>query len=68
MPQQIGSQFRETMAEANYELVARIDEDEVILKDRTLGTEELWVRHDDYAGWTLEIDGVGYEFVTSCYM
>jgi hypothetical protein len=64
MPKKYGSQYRETLEEAGYKLVARIDEDQVILEDET-GKRELWFKHDDNPGFTVEIDGVGYEFVRS---
>ncbi len=70
MGKQIGSQFRETLAEAKYTLVAWAGDDgdedrsQVVLADED-GKQELWGRNDHHSGWTVEIDGVGYEFCHS---
>jgi hypothetical protein len=64
---QIGSQYREDLFEAGYSLHKRVTEDEVILKDDFNGQLERWTRNDDYAGYVIEIDGEGYEFVRSHY-
>ena len=60
----IGSQIRETLEEAGFELIER-NGDEVILKEIETLNLELWVKSDDYAGYVVEIDGVGYEFINS---
>jgi hypothetical protein len=58
---QIGSQFRQTLSQAGYKLVKYLGDGEVILQNED-GGHELWFKHDDNAGWTIEIRGVGYEF------
>lgn len=60
---QIGSQNRETLEDAGLRLVAGMDDGEVILADGD--KRELWQRNDHFAGYVVEIDGVGYEFVRS---
>jgi len=42
--------------------VGRPNAGEVILEDES-GKRELWAANDDHAGYTVEIDGWGYEFV-----
>ena len=59
----IGSQTRETLQEANAQLVARIDDDTVVIRDLGLKRLDVYAKRDDYAGYVIEIDGVGYEFV-----
>jgi hypothetical protein len=63
MPRQLGSQFRETLEEAGYDLIS-LSEDgsEAILQDEG-GKLEVWGRNDHSAGWVVEINGVGYAFV-----
>lgn len=61
--QKIGSQYRETLEEAGYELLGfEDDEATAILRDPDSGEESLWYRHDCHAGYTVEIQGVGYEY------
>ena len=55
--------MRETLEEAGYTLVAHTHHNEVILKDGDNVHLEVWQKHDDHAGYTVEINGVGYEFV-----
>jgi len=66
----IGSQTRETLAESGYSLIGRIDVNEVILQDSadSGGKPELWTQRDDFAGYVIEIDGIGYEFVRTALM
>jgi hypothetical protein len=69
MARQIGSQYRETLAEAGYTFIRWEggEEDpkaEAIIADAD-GKQERWVRCDDSAGWTVEIERIGYEFVHS---
>ena len=59
----IGSQFRETLAEAGYHIAGR-DGEEVILADGA-GKLEVWVAKNDYAGYVIDIDGIGHEFCRS---
>lgn len=60
----IGSQKRETLKESGYTFISDLGNNEVCLSDEN-GKLELWVANDDHAGYTIEIDGVGYEFVSS---
>lgn len=60
----IGSQTRQELEYSDYKMRQRINAEEVILMAYD-GVLQLWVANDDYAGFVLEIDGVGYEFVTS---
>ena len=59
----IGSQMRELLNESGMILHERRSPTEVILFDPIAKTLELWSMNDDHAGFTIEIDGVGYEFV-----
>lgn len=59
----IGSQYRETLAQAGYRVHERLNSQEVILEEISSGDLELWTLKDDFAGWVVEIDGKGYEFV-----
>jgi hypothetical protein len=61
--QQFGSQYRETLAESGYELLGFEDaKATAILRDPDSGEEALWYRNDQHAGYTIEIQGVGYEY------
>jgi len=62
---QIGSQNREKIEDTDYEVVKTLAGGEVILKDKTNGKLELWAESDDFAGYVIEINGMGYEFVSS---
>lgn len=71
MAQTFGSQYRETLSEAGYTLATRpelvdygIEAGGLVLLDPD-GIPELWVAHDDHAGYTIEVDGTGYEFCHS---
>jgi len=61
------SQIRKTLDEAGYEL-QYLESDEqgepcqaVLLSDT--GVLEVWYVCDDHCGYTIEIDGIGYEYV-----
>jgi hypothetical protein len=56
-----GSQRREGFHEAGYTLRA-YDGDRAILADAD-GQLEVWAASDDYAGYVVEIGGIGHEFV-----
>jgi len=63
----IGSQIRENIKETKY-IVDIIEGDEQIGRNAYLynlktGKYELWTERDDFAGYVIEIDGIGYEFV-----
>lgn len=62
---QIGSQRRETLEEAGYILHKRISTTEVILMDTDSLKMELWFVHECNPGYTIEVEGVGYEFARS---
>ena len=59
----IGSQKRETLAESGMRILKRWSKKEVILTDDT-GIEEVWYENDHFAGYVIEINGKGYEFLT----
>lgn len=58
-----GSQIKETLEEANYSIYDKDSPDEIILQDNDTGTYELWAPNDQYAGYVIEIAGVGHEFI-----
>ena len=60
---QRGSQIRETLEEANCHLVGTLPNGGVIVFDHDTNKADVYQEHDDHAGWTLEIEGVGHEFV-----
>jgi hypothetical protein len=63
---QIGSQTREKIENTEYK-VSAIEGNETTGRNAILlradGKEELWTENDDFAGYVIEIDGAGYEFV-----
>ena len=61
---QIGSQSREEYREAGYKLV-QFNKDHTLTVKNDSGGLELWQPNDDFAGYTLEVHGFGYEFVRS---
>ena len=63
--QDIGSQKREKLEETDMEIAQRISSREIILKDKINNQHELWIENDHFAGYVIEIDGKGYEFVRS---
>lgn len=61
-----GPQFREPITESEYwiyQWVGDVPGEQVILV-RNGGSVELWHRNDSHAGYTIDIDGIGYEFIT----
>jgi hypothetical protein len=56
------SQTRETLEKAGAVLHERLSPTEVVLGID--GNFELWLENDDYAGYVIEVDGKGYEFVS----
>jgi hypothetical protein len=67
MIKQIGSQRREPIEETEY-LIDFIDGPGDVFRDAFLidtatGRREKWTENDDFAGYVIEIDGVGFEFV-----
>jgi hypothetical protein len=67
MIKQIGSQAREPLADTDYKFVSFVPDmpATALLEDKETGKRELWVENDHFAGYTIEIDGKGYEFVRS---
>jgi hypothetical protein len=65
----VGSQSREPIEDTEYVVAAKINDeisDEVLLREKTEDSSfELWSRNDDFAGYTIVIDGKGYEFIRS---
>lgn len=59
---QIGSQFRETLAESGYRLTGRPYPGVVLLEDEE-GKRELWGANDYHAGYTIQVGRWGYEFL-----
>lgn len=59
----IGSQTRASLQEEGYRLVRREAEDVILENDE--GGIERWTKHDDFAGFVFDVDGIGYEFVSS---
>ena len=62
MIQIIGSQRRERLEDTQYKLLGKNDEC-VLLENFITKGMELWGLSDDYAGYVIEIDGKGYEFI-----
>ena len=76
---QIGSQIRERIEDTNYIIQFRDEHlvlsakgvrglecgPDVVLLNQTTGIAELWTERDDFAGYVIEIDGKGFEFVHS---
>jgi len=60
-----GSQSRETVHEAGYNVVYYNKADKELVLQDTDGTLELWFQNDNHAGYTIEFCGIGYEFARS---
>jgi hypothetical protein len=61
-----GSQNREPLEESGLHMHKRISRNEVILeRDDSPGDYELWYRRDDFSGYVITINDIGYEFVRS---
>lgn len=62
----IGSQIRENIEDTEYTIDV-IEGDELTGRNAFLltadGKYELWTEKDDFAGYVIVIDGMGYEFV-----
>lgn len=62
----IGSQTRETLDEAGYKFLGYLGDDKETIVIQANGNptqKEIWVMRDDHAGYTIEFEGVGFEFV-----
>lgn len=57
------SQTRENIEDAEYRVIKWNDES-VILED-SIGNWSLWYSNDNYSGYVIVINGIGYEFVES---
>ncbi len=68
MIKRIGSQTRENIEDTEY-TVDSIEGTEIGGRNVFLttidGKYELWTERDDFAGYVVVIDGIGYEFVRS---
>ena len=64
MIMQHGSQAREKLEETEYTLVGWPSPGVILLQD-SAGKQEEWVANNHFAGYVIEVGGVGYEFVTS---
>ena len=65
MIKQIGSQARERIEQTEYRCESFDPSyDSTVLVD-SVGKRELWFKNDHYAGYTIEIEGIGYEFARS---
>jgi hypothetical protein len=60
----INSQIRETMEESGLRLVKRVDADQVILAD-IQNNFALYGLSDNFSGHVIELEGKGYEFISS---
>lgn len=56
------TQTRVTLMQSGLSLYKRVDATTILLKNDE-NKLEVWDLHDDYAGYTIEIDNVGYEFI-----
>jgi len=63
----IGSQVRERIEETELE-VLYTERNEAVLYNPESNKYEVWAENDDNAGYTVEINGVGYEFLYSFSM
>ncbi len=64
MGKQIGSQYRETLKDAGLRIAWPTPRG-YVLQDKETGAYSLWERCDDFAGYVVEIEGVGHEFLSS---
>ena len=62
MIKSIGSQNREKIEDTEYEVYRVCAHGEVILHDTEMNRYEVWAKNDNFAGYVLEINGIGYEF------
>jgi hypothetical protein len=59
----VGSQMREKIEDTDLRVIMS-EVDQIIAEDEG-GNRELWVLNDDFAGYVLVVNGLGYEFVRS---
>ena len=60
--QEIGSQLREHISETN-NIILSVNEQELIVKDKNTGDVEFWQASNNFAGYVLEVNDIGFEFV-----
>lgn len=60
----IGSQKREILADTEYTLIL-LNGNAAFLLNNSTNKKELWQQNDHFAGYVIEIDGIGYEFITT---
>jgi hypothetical protein len=79
MIKKIDSQTREPIENTEYEITFRDGcfilgasgvrglefGPDVVLFNKETGISELWTKGNDFAGYVIEIDGIGFEFVRS---
>ena len=59
-----GSQNREPLNESGYKFVGYLGEDKRRIVIQTCDSQpEIWGLNDDYAGYVIEFNGMGYEFI-----
>lgn len=64
MINQLGSQMRQKIEDTSYIVRAKKG---CMVSLECGDHREVWVANDGFAGYTLEINGVGYEFISSHY-
>jgi len=57
-----GSQIRSTVEEEGYRILG-VGDGKAVLERIDDGQRELWGEKDDFSGFCIEIEGVGYEFI-----
>ena len=62
-----GSQIRESLNDSGYSVKEFLLDNQVVLEDSD-GELEVWALNDGHAGYTIEINGQGYEFVRGYYI
>lgn len=60
-----GSQNREPLNESGYRFVGYLSEDKttIVLQSTDGSQTEIWGLNDDHAGYTIEVEGKGFEFI-----
>lgn len=64
MIRKIGSQSRERIEDTSYRVVWKGTDGGMVVEDTETGKREFWYQNDHHSGYTLEVDGLGYEFVS----
>jgi hypothetical protein len=58
----VGSQRRELIEHTEYKLISLAGGEAILLNTET-NHRELWYKRDDFAGYVIVIEEIGYEFV-----